>query len=294
MRLATLVLVLAISGYASAASVDLAGTNADGYLAIAGFNQEGGVLTDISRDTANAKFFDYPAYANPDGSDRYFVMSVEPYRFGLDYPEPLHPAGGGFQSVGALQPAGTPGATFIEAVTEDADFQSTDIGQIDFDSALLTGVGTEFIGPDDVTLVLDGAEFTSKNRDPGFQGGANQAPDGRSNNNEFANDVTLLPGVATGTGLTYVNGVLQSIDLVVPVEVSTGQIAFGGAGFTANGTLTFAENTFEFDVDEVTGGFFASRVILNRSGVISAVVPEPTGVVLLVVGGIACLWRHHH
>ena len=291
MRLAPLAFVLAISGYASAASVDLAGTDADGYLAIAGFNQESGVLTDISRDTADAKFFDYPAYANPDGSERYFVMSVEPYRFGLDYPDPLHPAGGGFQSVGALQPVGTPGATFIEAVTEDADFESTDIGQIDFDSALLTGVGAEFIGPGDLTLLLDGAEFTSKNRDPSFQGGANQAADGRSNNNEFANDVTFVPGIASGTGLTYVDGVLQSIDLVVPVEVSTGQIAFGGAGFAANGTLTFSGNTFAFDVDEVTSGFFASRVILNRSGVISAVVPEPTSVALLMVGGLACHFR---
>ncbi|MEN1680584.1 MAG: hypothetical protein AAGJ46_13425 [Planctomycetota bacterium] len=283
-----------------AATVSLAGGNADGYLAIVGFNQEGNTTLDaISRDPTDAKFFDYPAYVNPTNAANIFIMSVEPYRFGLTYPDPLHlPIGGGaLESVGTLQPAGTPGATFIEAVTEDADFAETDIGGLDFNPSVLSAVGVEVVPPTALSFNLNSSEFQSTNRTdltstpsdtPPF------GPSGRTNFNEFANNPEIVASNPTGTGLTFVDGVLTSIDLTVDVVVNTRQVGFGGAGFNgAAGSLTFSGNSFAFDVDDVVGGFFASRILLNRSGTVDAVgaltVPEPTSVTfaLLVTAATA-------
>ena len=104
----------------STQTISLSGSDGDGYLATVGLNQEGNqTLDNISRDPMDAKFFDYPAYVNPNIPENIFIMYVEPYRFGLTYPDPLHPSGPGvFQPVGPLRPASEaslPGVTFIEA-----------------------------------------------------------------------------------------------------------------------------------------------------------------------------------
>lgn len=282
---------------ANAATLDLAGTGADGYLAVVGFNQDGNTtLSAIDRDPTSATFFDYPAYVNPEVPANIYLMSVEPYRFGLSYPDPLHPTGPGtFASVGTLQPAsqaGQPGVTFIEGVTEDADFEQTDIGQFDFDGSSITGVGVETIAAASLSLTLDGSEFESINRTdlatpfdfPPF------GPEGRSNFNELASLVTLTATNLAGTGLTFTDGLLTSIDLTADVDVLVGSPALPpGLGFTASGTLSFTGATFAFDVDGQSSLPFNIaddvRVLLNRSGVVSAVgvlsIPEPGAAALL-------------
>ncbi|MEM6332169.1 MAG: PEP-CTERM sorting domain-containing protein [Planctomycetota bacterium] len=284
-----------------AGSIDLSGTNAEGYYAVVNINQEPNqTLSGISGDPNDPKFFDYPAFVNPENPNNVFVMAVEPYRFGLDFPDPLAPSltTGVLQSVGTLQarnPDGTvpSGATFVEGFTEDADFNLSDIGQIDFDSSQLSGVGTEIVAPGDLTITLDTTEFSPINRtllnavgDVGPFG-----PDGRSNRNEFVlftrgpggSNVPLTINSIAGTGLTFVDGTLDSIDMVLDITA-------GSFFVPTDGTLTFAGTDFAFNVDGVGSFGFGNNVrsILNRTATIDAVgtfvIPEPGSLALAAVG----------
>ncbi|MEM8783552.1 MAG: hypothetical protein AAGE65_11950 [Planctomycetota bacterium] len=265
--------MLCVSAAAEVQELALSGTDGDGYLALAGLNQEGNTaLNGLNRNPGNAKFFDYPAYVNPNIPSNVYVMSVEPYRFGLSFPDPLHPTGPGvFADVGDLQPAGTPGATFIEALTEDADFADFDLGVLSYDDATLTGQGIETVGVDAISLDLDGTEFQSTNRTELLAGADAPpfGPEGRSNRNEFANTVSLEASNFSGTGLTFTDGVLTSIDFTADAAVEVALAALPTVPLRAEGTLTFAENTFAFDIDGQDSLLTAVtnvRLILNRSG----------------------------
>ncbi|MEM8496016.1 MAG: hypothetical protein AAF663_11600 [Planctomycetota bacterium] len=258
--------------------MSLSGTGGEGYLAVVGFNQESNTTLDgLNRNSGNAKFFDYPAYVNPDAPSSVYVMSVEPYRFGLSFPDPLHPTGPGvFAEVGELQPAGTPGATFIEALTEDADFADFDLGVLTYDDATLTGLGVETIGVDAVSLNLDGTEFQSTNRTELLAGADAPpfGPEGRSNRNEFANKVSLEASNFSGTGLTFTDGVLTSIDFTADAAVEVALAAVPTVPLRAEGTLTFAGSSFAFQIDGQDSLLTAAtdvRLILNRSGSVDLV-----------------------
>jgi len=284
-----------------AAQFGLSGSDADGYFAVVGLNQEGNTaLTDIIRDPNDPKFFDYPAYVNPNNTNNIYIMYVEPYMFGLAYPDPLHPTGPGtFASVGTIQPAsqaGQPGVTFIEAVSEDSDFSLFDIGSITFDTSLVTGSGTEVVDPTQIAFGLDGTDFQSTNRTQLNAADAGPfGPDGRSNRNEAANTVLLTTGNLTGTGLTFTDGLLTSIDLDADVTVTAAPPNTTTpnplSSFAVTGSLTFADDSFVFDVDGQDSSFVANdvRLLLNRSGTIDAVgsymIPEPTSAALLLLAG---------
>jgi len=268
--------------YGQVVSVPLSGNDAEGYLATVGLNQEGNqTLAGISRDPADPKFFDYPAYINPSIPANVYIMYVEPYKFGLDYPDPLHPSGFDvFQPVGELRPAseaGQPGVTFIDGVSEDADFASTSIGAIEFDSTLVTGAGTETVAPQDIIIAFDGTEFQSTNRTEIIVGADFPpfGPEGRSNRNEAANVVTIDVSSLSGTGLTFQGGLLTSIDITGEASVNVVGAAFAGSafGFDAVGTIEFTGDRFAFDIDGQDSVPFASdvRLVLNRRGTIDAV-----------------------
>ena len=275
-------------------SISLSGSDADGYFAVVGLNQEAGVsLAGISRVETSPKFFDYPAYVNPQIPNNIYIMYVTPYRFGLSYPDPLHPVSlGVFESVGPLRPAseaGQDGVTFIEAVSEDdgliasegsifdgerrRDFSASTPGTIEFDTSLVTGVGTEVVVPDDITLTLDGSEFRAINR---TQLSPADAPpfgiDGRSNRNEAASTVDVTARTLAGNGLTFQGGLLTSIDLEAEVDVRGAGFALG-ANALIDVDLFFEGNRFRYDGDEQVSSFFASnvRLILNRTGPIDSV-----------------------
>ncbi|MEM1097182.1 MAG: hypothetical protein AAGH92_00195 [Planctomycetota bacterium] len=265
--------MVSVSAWAEIRELSLSGSDGDGYLAVVGFNQESNTTLDgLSRESGDAKFFDYPAYVNPDVPSSVYVMSVEPYRFGLSFPDPLHPTGPGvFEEVGELESAGTPGATFIEALTEDADFADFDLGVLTYDDATLTGLGIETIGVDAVSLDLDGTEFQSTNRTELFAGADAPpfGPEGRSNRNEFANTVSLEASNFSGTGLTFTDGVLTSIDFTADAAVELVLAALPTATLRAEGKLTFADSSFAFQIDGQDNLLTAAtnvRLILNRSG----------------------------
>ncbi|MEM1186759.1 MAG: hypothetical protein AAGI53_17375 [Planctomycetota bacterium] len=271
------------AGRQTVVEIPLFGSDGDGYLAIVGFNQEGNQsLSGIVRDPGDAKFFDYPAYVNPSVPANIYIMAVEPYRFGLDYPDPLHPAGlTTFQSVGSLAPAsaaGDPGVTFIEAVSEDADFGDTNLGTLSFDGSTLTGVGTELVGPAELIFTINADDFEATNRAELLSGSDAPpfGPSGRSNRNEFANQVTIEISNASGLGLMFEDGVLVSADLIADASVSVLGAAFGSnptLTFDAIGTLTLSGSTFVFDIDGVDSLPFASnvRLLLTRTGTIDAI-----------------------
>ncbi|MEM1330934.1 MAG: hypothetical protein AAGG07_10265 [Planctomycetota bacterium] len=264
----------------------MSGSDADGYFATVGFNQEANTaLDDIIRNPAGPKFFDYPAYVNPNIPGNIWIMYVEPYRFGLEYPDPLHPTGpGSFASVGELRPAdeaGLPGVTFIEGVTEDADFAEFDVGLIRFEAALVSGVGIEIVPTSEIDLVFDGTEFNSINRqlispegDVGPFG-----PEGRSNRNEAANTVTIEAiEIRTNPdtvldGLVFEDGRLVSADFIADVRVESVGAAFVGFPFSADGLFTVSDGRVAFDVDDQSSLPFARdvRLLLTREGTADAV-----------------------
>ncbi|MEM1210797.1 MAG: hypothetical protein AAGI68_00720 [Planctomycetota bacterium] len=298
-RIALVFGMVLVTGPALASvGISVSGSDGDGYLAVVGANPESGPLSSIDRDPTSAKFFDYPAYVNPEDTSQVIIMLVEPYRFGLTYPDPLAPTGpNSFASVGAIQPASAadsdPQVTFIEAITEDSDFADFNIGEIQFDPGLISGSGTEIVETGQISIVFDETEFEGRNRDPSFQNGDFADPGGRANNNEFATEVLITATGFDGTGLTFEDGVLTSIDMVVDVQVLVGFAAFGvPTTFTALealGELTFSGDGFAFAVDGVDSalGVTDVRVLLNRSGTIDAVgslvIPEPAAAACIVV-----------
>lgn len=277
-RLSVLCFVCLIPSLGFAASVNLSGSDADGYFAIVGFNAE--PITEPSTIPTDPKFFDYPRYDDPQNIDNepedpviVFFMSVEPYRFNLSYPNPLHPTGPGvFEDVES---------SFTEGLSEDADFSQFNIGTITYDENDITGVGQEVIDAANINMSLSGADFRSTNRTdlPGTMEDVPPfGPEGRTNFNEFANTVSLDWSNITGNGLTFQDGVLVSIDFSVTVSLNVTQAAFNGTILegipsTVTGNLNFSGNTFQFEIDEQTtlGSIPDIRLILNRTGTIDAV-----------------------
>ncbi|MEM7808907.1 MAG: dockerin type I domain-containing protein [Planctomycetota bacterium] len=305
-----------VAGTAAAqvASVSLAGDDATGYYATVGFNPEfgipGGPGTQSSNPN-NPKFFDYPTYAaqDPSQSADIIILQVEPYQFGLDYPNPLHPINSSiFTDVTDDLIVGQPvnpnfvNGEFSEAFTEDEDFHLTDIGTLDYDPTLVSPTGISVIPASQVSFSFDGTEFQAQNRTKisaadrgGFTaddpiGAVN--PDGRSNRNEAANIVRIVEDSATftGTGLTFTGGVLTSIELEVDVDV----FAFPNvieaepfiddpslplplaSVFNTEGMLKFTGRDFAFEVDgldDAASGVSGSpaRLILNRAAEVDAV-----------------------
>ncbi|MEM1166178.1 MAG: hypothetical protein AAGI30_07790 [Planctomycetota bacterium] len=271
------------------ASIPLTGDDADGYFAVVGLNQEGNqTLAGISRDPCDVKFFDYPAYVNPNNPNNIYIMYVQPYRFGLEYPMELHPVSfGEFVEVGELRPASeaaNEGVTFIEAVSEDdgsivdgeqrRDFSDFNTGAIEFDTSMLTGVGTEVIAPEDITLILDGTEFNATNRKE-LLVGPDRPPfgiNGRSNRNEAFYELDIAATNLAGEGLIFQGGLLTSIDIQADAMVGAAGGALGASADLQAG-LTFLCDRFAYDADDQVSSFFASnvRLILNREGTIDAV-----------------------
>lgn len=102
-----------------------------------------------------------------------------------------------------------------------------------------------------------------------------------------------------GNGLTFVDGSLTSIDLTADVSILPrfgGRPAFAFAN-SYDGTLAIVGNQFRFDVDVTQdnttplGAITDSRIVFNRGGTITAVVPEPGSVVLFGLGLTLVTWR---
>jgi hypothetical protein len=291
-------LALALINPAAAGTLSLAGNTAEGYFAFVGINTEGDTeASEVISDPNDPKYFNYPKFVHPDSpglvdpaKTDIAIMYVEPYMFGLNYPDPLYPtAVGTFVSVGV-----------VEAFTEDADFHDFEIGSISWDDNLVNTTGRTILAPGQFDLTLDGTDFSPRNHtkihptaDGGFDPGEPIYPDpgyglnpeGRSNRNEAHGDVTLTASNLSGIGLTFEEGVLASLDFTADVVVVYDMEAFPNfpavdTNFSATGTVTFSGADFAFDVDAQDGDHpyengAKNRIILNREGTLATLVPVP-------------------
>jgi hypothetical protein len=192
-------------------------------------------------------------------------------------------------------------------VISDGAFNSLSAGRIDFDNSLLSGVGTEVIPADALsfnlnTYLWDGNVTPSMTGDPRSNYNAPYAsPEAPLAISPFspilspANDGTAagnaqlfyeisLSGV-TGSGLTFQDGSLVSIDLVGTVNIAA-RVApfysFGALSYT--GSFTASDLDYEFDVSGTSSLsiFSGVNLIMNRAGTV-AVIPEPSAGLVLTV-----------
>lgn len=189
--------------------------------------------------------------------------------------------------------------TVLKNGATDNDFGIFDVGDISYDDSLLTGSGIEVLAPGDFTLTLDGSDFSplfSPRKDTGLPGGG-------ASSNEFAWDYDIASSSPSGTGLTFVNGHISSIDFTANIAVTprffgnpNPPFAFGSS---YDGTVTFSGAGFVFDVDVIQdntsalGALSDTHLVFNAAGNISSVVPEPSTYagILGLVTLVFCIFR---
>ncbi|MEM7543022.1 MAG: hypothetical protein AAF384_15765 [Pseudomonadota bacterium] len=144
---------------------------------------------------------------------------------------------------------------------------------------------------DDPTLVLPAAKLYSKEFDP--------LTSTRNFDNEFGWTYDILVTGVSGAGLTFVDGVLTSIDVVIDLHIDmlfggdptlwNPPFTFGGRlnpGFDQASSLTISGATLTYNFDQSTtqdsflGNLGAVRLVATRTGTIDAVTsvtpPGPT------------------
>jgi len=260
---AALLIAMIIAGTAAGASVDLRGDDHTGYLAFANVKNYGVNWPPNTDPTTDFDDVVYPYYFDT-AANIWRTIAAEPLASTSIYAEE---------------------STFsvVKSDVTDADFSSTDIGDITFNDALLTGVGVETIGPGDLILTLSAADF-SPLASPHNLG---------SGNGNWGWDYVISASNLTGSGLTYVDGKLTGIDLAADVSVLP-RLAGGTIPFLDDydGTLTFSGNQFAFDLDVTKdaptpfGTFAGTHMVFNRAGSVAAV-PEPSAIVLAAICVVA-------
>lgn len=266
LTLAALAVVGAMHAFpAQAATVSLTGSNSGGYLAFDRFNNE---VVEPNSGLPGSKDFDYPYYFDPSlGSSGLWVMLVA---------DKL--------SADSIYPQESQFTVYNKTVT-DADFSISNIGSVSFADGLLSGVGQEVIGTDQLTLTLSDSDYSP-------------LPKPRNVDNEFAWTYTLTPSNLQGAGLTFLDGVLTSIDFVADLKVDVNFLGNTAPpfrmtpGFSQSNALTFSGGSFAFSFDVVQtqnsalGVIENPRLVLNRFGSVDQVtpVPEPSTYLLMLAG----------
>ncbi|MEM6392109.1 MAG: hypothetical protein AAF797_04995 [Planctomycetota bacterium] len=192
-----------------------------------------------------------------------------------------------------------------------SDFSTLSSGRIDYDdSTLVNGSGVVPVSAltfDFNTFAWDGTITPDQTGDPRSNWTVDpvnisplspvQTPfnDGSGAGNAQFYHLISISNV-TGDGLTFVNGELTEMDFIGDVTVNTFVAPFAGLGsLEYTGTLTGGSLgdplSYVFDVSgtDSAGIFGGVNFILNRSGTASLVVPEPTGLALLVACALSVL-----
>jgi hypothetical protein len=246
-----------------AATISLTGANATGYLAITNINNE-----TVEPNTPGGKPFQYPYYFDP-AQNLWVTIIADKLSAASIYPQE--------------GPFTVKGKSFT-----DVDFAQFNLGAVSYADGLLTGSGTEVLAAGQFSLSLAASDYSPKPK------ARNAAP----TLNEFNWTYTITPSAISGTGLTFVDGVLASADFSATVKVD---VNFNGVvnppfrlspGFTQAGALVVAGNTFAFAMDVtqtqtgVLGTLTDSRLVFNRAGTIDQItpVPEPQALALLLAG----------
>jgi hypothetical protein len=189
-------------------------------------------------------------------------------------------------NIGSADPGASVG-TPIDLFPRETNFA---IGSLTYDGAGLVGAGVE-------TFVITGLDLGAFwSADPSrLDGAAGVAPTVVSDLSDAALGVWFFNaagGLAFGPldaadTVTFTDGVLTSIDLVVGTEFSVE--AFGAlAVWSGVFAITGAEISYQIDDTALVGGFIPSRLVADLTGTVNAVavVPEPASATLLA-GGLA-------
>ncbi|MDF3128868.1 PEP-CTERM sorting domain-containing protein [Kiritimatiellaeota bacterium B1221] len=269
-------------------SLQLSGNNATGALNILGFDNEisepgapasNDHVGDGGAGTSSSHGFPYYQYvyddANPDAFNDYaprwsILISSHTVNNQTYYESVLAKAG----------------AVAYDNLTLDTQIlhpnpSAFNFGSIEYESSLLTGVGTEIIAIGDFS-------FTASKEDYNF----NVLDESGT---YYYETIDLLLSVSvdnlSGTGLTFENGVLTSMDFVGDAKVL----------FPANewvGTFTASGMDVAYDIADIdnVAGFGDAIIVLDRAGTVA--IPEPGVLVLLGLGLITLFHlkrkKHNH
>lgn len=289
-----------------AASIDLSG-DASGFLALYGFKNWGGsepvfapagAPNWVGVDGGHGSLFPYfydDAFAQSEGDHSgtrgvWTSIAVMP-----SFRSP--------EEIAAVLPENLRASLVIpEQFTTQSDYSSLSAGTITYDDSVLTGVGTEYIAAGDLALNFNNAGF-SPFFSPYNTGGGN---------GNFQVATILKASDVTGTGLTFTDGVLSSIDLDANLQIIAQLWSPAQGQAHANlptvddivefppfvtarpfeGSFSISGNTYTFDVNGQGGVTFIvddsryATIAFNRTGTIDAVVavPEPSTYAMMGAG----------
>lgn len=274
---------------AAVVSVNLSGTGASGALNIVGFDNE------VVEPSAFPPSRDYVAPPAPSSSHgfAYFQYRYDPANPDAfnDYANEDNPSASFWSIIvsshNVANPAyyssvlGRAGAVAFDNLTTSTvvvhpDPGAFQLGDLSYDDALLTGTGTEILAPGSFTLVVSRSEYSfnalNEPTAPGTWTGYPYYYWG-------ADQYTLSVSDFVGTGLTFVDGQLQSMDFVADATISY-------FGQTWEGTLTFSGSTFTYDIVDSAyiSGFGDLSIVMDRTGELNlGSVPEPSVTLLMAV-----------
>jgi len=264
------ILALSVSANLHADTLALSGTGHTGYAAALGINPEPNGFTEdpatITNPSAPTKsHFGMPYYLDTGGSGLWTWLVTTPLSSSNDYT--------------------AVGETVYNTSNTDTNFGLTDIGDLTFSKAGISGTGTEYV-------VVSGSDFAFDLEDLGPM----YTPYNTASNNEFFWDYKINSATGNVT-LTFVNGTLTSVDGALNIGVAIRFMGVDEGVFTSepstfgwdedegdfviylgptaeySGTLTFSGNSFAFNVNQQLSTVYSflgtltnTRLILNRAG----------------------------
>lgn len=274
-----------------AASFQLTGNDATGALNLVGFDNEinePSATPPSSQTTGSSHGFPYFQYVyhpdNPDSFNDYeglwsIIVGSHTVIDAAYYESVLVKAG---MSPDILDDISLTVGTTV-AHPNPANFN---LGTLGFDESLLTGSGLEILAPNQFTLGLirDDYSFNVLNEDttPGSWVGYPYFYWG-------VDDYSFNVSGMSGTGLTFLDGELSSMDFVVDFEIVSPLDPDPWEG-----TLTFAGNEWTYDVNDSNATFFGDmHILMDRSGTLDlSAIPEPsTGLLMLLASSVFALRR---
>jgi len=274
-----------------AASFQLTGNDATGALNLVGFDNEinePSATPPSSQTTGSSHGFPYFQYVfhpdNPDSFNDYeglwsIIVSSHTVIDAAYYESVLVKAGMSPDILGDI-------SLTVNTTVAHPNPANFNLGTLGFDESLLTGSGLEILAPHQFTLGLtrDDYSFNVLNEDttPGSWVGFPYYYWG-------VDDYSFAISSMSGTGLTFQDGDLSSMDFVVDLEIISPSLPTPWEG-----TLTFTGNAWEFDVNDINTSLLGDiQILMDRSGTLDlSAIPEPsTGLLAFLASALFALRR---
>jgi hypothetical protein len=305
--------VLAIampSAHANPASIDLSGPDGRGTLSISGFKTWAPTLLTPGNPNSGDAVNPPASLIGPNGLPDF------PYFYDPNFTR----ADGGrgvWQSIAAVPLSAS--TTYAEEATftvrnkvvNQPNFATFSAGVINYNNGSLTNSGTELIPVSGLSFAFNNNGFSPSM----YRGTSADFPrynDGSGSGNANFR-VNLTANNLSGNGLTFINGVLRSIDLTATINLTAGfansngtSVAFpwrsgqaiNAPAYVYTGQLAISGNQYAFTLDESPDVFTVltgntpvdHRLVLNRAGSIAAVTPIPEpGTWAMTLGGVVAI-----